>query len=439
MHSRYLGSVTVLNQTCISASAFVSDMPRLCHRLGARNIISITLVPYALASGIIFFATSFPALFVGRLLISIIAGLPLTTCMGYVSSTSSPRYRGAFSVLVDVIVVTEIIGAILLSDFVSWWWMVVICGASVIIPSVILLYILPSDPVWLLRRGKLAEARLSADYFDLDMQEDAIHFSPQNSDKSFFVKLKTFTERKNLQPLAIVLMTFLCSAFCGNTAIINHSLVFFQNTGMNIDASLSAVLFSGFRVLGTILSVLLVDRFGRRALLLASSGGMVILYAVLAAYYQVPALQTFPILPIVVILASSCTYAIGVGCVPWCLQGEIFPIEIRQFGGCLVPASYSLFSYASIFTLPKILAVAGETGLFLFYGSVMAAFFIFELMFVPETKQLTLAQIETLFVKDDKEPPDNLVEIKKCKKDIGCVKMLAAPERAPSEHMPHMA
>lgn len=189
----------------------------------------------------------------------------------------------------------------------------------------------------------------------------------------------------------------------GYMAIVTYSLEFFQRAGFALEASVCSILFCGIRAAASGLCSLLVDRAGRRVLLMASAGGVAVCYSGLALLYKVPALNVVPALPLVLLLSAGLIYSCGLASIPWCLTGEMFPLRMREIGNAISPAAYFLFSMLSVLLFPLMLERIGEAGLFAVHAGIMVAFFLFTLFVIPETKGLSLAQIETLFEADATE------------------------------------
>ncbi|XP_043241138.1 facilitated trehalose transporter Tret1-like [Amphibalanus amphitrite] len=378
---------------------------RAAARFGPRLAMLYSLLPLGLSQAAVALANSSAVLLAARLLVGLTCGVPYGVYVLYISGTSSPQYRGALTIMADIACILAIIFGVALGEVLNWRWLAAICGIVSVVPTGGLLLLLPDDPVWLLSCGRLADAKRSAAAFGVDL-ELADTTTLDETPGGWRATLGLLTQRKNLMPLGIVMMLNLFSSFSGYMAILSYSLEFFRMAGFQLDAAVCSILFCAIRVLAVLLTSTLVDRLGRRVLLVFSCGGVSVCYMGLVAYYQLPALHHLTALPIVLLLAAGFVYSSALACLPFCLAGEIFPLRMRQLGGSLVTFSYCTFSMLATLAFPHTMAALGASGVFFTHGVLMAGACLFTLLAVPETKGLSLAAIETLFDRDASKEED---------------------------------
>ncbi|KAF0293778.1 Facilitated trehalose transporter Tret1-2 [Amphibalanus amphitrite] len=380
-------------------------------RLGSKGALFAS-APATLASGVvIFFASSYEMLMAGRLLIGLGSGMSNAVYMMYISGTSRPAERGLFSMLSEVGIVGGTVLAVAAGELVDWRWLAVLCAVLATAPPAALLVLLPSDPVWLLARHRDAEAQRAADLLGLRLSEMAAGAAPQH-DAPWREMLHQLGKRRNVAPLALVLALFFFRAFSGYYTILAYSLEFFRDVGLALDPSLTALLFGGVTVAATAVTSVLIDRLGRRPLLLASAASTALCYLGLVLVYQVPALAALPALPVLLLLAAGFLFYVGLGCVPHCLVGELFPEPVRFLGGSLVPVAYCVFSIVALLLFPPTVAALGPSGMFLCHVACMVVAFVLVMVALPETRGLPLTAIETLFDPCAKPQQDKQKHIK---------------------------
>jgi SP family sugar porter-like MFS transporter len=141
----------------------------------------------------------------------------------------------------------------------------------------------------------------------------------------------------------------------------------------------------------TLVGMVLVDRIGRKALMLIGAGGLAGIYGVMGMLYAVHA-EGLPLLTLVV--AAIACYAMSLAPVTWVILSEIFPNRIR--GRALSLATFSLWSACFIltYTFPLLNSVLMASGTFWLYGAICVLGFWFLRRQLPETKGKTLEQIE---------------------------------------------
>jgi MFS transporter, SP family, xylose:H+ symportor len=146
----------------------------------------------------------------------------------------------------------------------------------------------------------------------------------------------------------------------------------------------------------TIGALVLVDRFGRRALMLFGCAGIALFHTVLGVTYRV---GTKGLLILLITLCTIACYALSLAPVTWVLISEIFPNRIRGLGVSISVSALWLASFLLTFTFPILNHGLGTAGTFWIYGAICMAGFLFVLARVPETKGKTLEEIESGMVR----------------------------------------
>jgi MFS family permease len=183
-----------------------------------------------------------------------------------------------------------------------------------------------------------------------------------------------------------------------NTILYYGSLIFLEQMPKRPDTSalLANVIVGGVNLLGTIAALALVDRAGRRLLLLSTFSGMSVSLGLLAMTIH---FHSAPSLGLVFVLIYVGCFAIGVGPTVWIVMAEIFPTMVRGRAMSLATITLwlaCLLITSSFLTLVKVLSASG---VFLVYAgiSIVAAAFVF--LTVPETKERSLEEIERFWQK----------------------------------------
>jgi len=134
-----------------------------------------------------------------------------------------------------------------------------------------------------------------------------------------------------------------------------------------------------------------VDRAGRRPLMLFGSAGLAVIYTVLALCYHAH-VQGLPML--LLVLAAIACYSMSLAPVVWVVISEIFPNRIRGAAMAVSVAALWLACFLLTFSFPKLNAKFGAAGTFGLYAAICVLGFIFIVFTLPETKNKTLEQIE---------------------------------------------
>jgi MFS family permease len=149
----------------------------------------------------------------------------------------------------------------------------------------------------------------------------------------------------------------------------------------------------------TLVAVLLMDRAGRRLLLLISLAGMCLSVAALAGFHTMSAAQAakYNWLALAALVGYIVAFSLGLGAIPWLLMGEIFPSHVRALGASIATLLNWTFSFIVTETFDYVRLALGPAGTFFAFSGICAAGFVFVAMCVPETKGRSLEEVEALF------------------------------------------
>lgn len=195
--------------------------------------------------------------------------------------------------------------------------------------------------------------------------------------------------------VGIVLAFF--QQWSGTNVIFNYAQEIFASAGFDINSTLKSIVATGLiNFLATILALPLVDKIGRRRLMIIGATGLSIIYLCMALAYAFGILG-LPVL--VLVLAAISIYALTLAPVTWVLISEIFPNKIRGMAVSLSTFSLWVGCFLLTYTFPFLNAGLGASGSFGLYCLICATGTIFILKNVPETKGVSLEELEKKMVK----------------------------------------
>ena len=180
--------------------------------------------------------------------------------------------------------------------------------------------------------------------------------------------------------------------WCGINVILNYAQEIFQSAGYDISFVLKNIAWTGsVNMAFTFVALGVVDRGGRRPLMLFGAAGLAVIYAVLALCYH-QHVQGFPML--LLVLAAIACYSMSLAPVTWVVISEIFPNRIRGAAMAIAVSALWLACFILTYSFPTLIAKLGPAGSFSLFTGVCVAGFIFIWFALPETKNKTLEQIE---------------------------------------------
>jgi sugar porter (SP) family MFS transporter len=374
-----------------SLAAFTSDrFGRKILLLAAAALFTISSVATALPRNITEFV-------IARVLGGIAIGLASTLSPLYIAEISPARSRGLLVSVNQLAIVT----GILLSYGVNyglagagpanWRWMF----ASAAVPSAFFLLALlfvSESPRWLVQNGREAEAEQILSRIE---GRDPAHLEIESIRAAVAEESGNLLDPAFRKPLVVAILIALFSQFTGiNTIIYYGSLVFLEHVPrQTASTALGAnVMIGAINFVATILGMNLIDRAGRKPLMMAAFAGMAVSLMGVAAAIRAQA-PAFAVLCLVLTYVAS--FAIGIGTGTWVLMSEICPTRIR--GRAMSIATVFLWCGTLLVTLTflSLVRVLTAPGAFLLYAVVCIAAILFVKVAVPETKGHSLEEIES--------------------------------------------
>ena len=364
-------------------------------KYGRKPGLLIAAAIFALSSLAMAFSSS-RDLFIGaRCCAGIGVGMASMLSPMYIAEISPAHLRGRMVAINQLTIVLGILITNLINYMLrnygedAWRWMF---GLG-FIPSA-LFFIgalwLPESPRWLLKAGKNANA-----YIVLSKIGDTafVNDSIKNIQQSLTGITKTNYSalfKKGILPAVLVgigLAVF--QQLCGINTVFNYAPKIFESIGASQDDQLLQTVFiGGVNLAFTILAMLLVDKLGRKPLMLIGAGGLAILYVIIVILLggHSPYVSWF-------LLASIGIYAMSLAPVTWVLISEIFPNKVRSEATAVAVISLWAAYFILVFTFPVLFEKLREKSFYI-YSVVCVLGFFFVWLKVKETKGKTLEELE---------------------------------------------
>ena len=375
-------------------------------RHGRRRTMVVTAFISIIGNLVIVLAPGVDLIILGRFIVGFGFGMVSFCAPLYISEISPVNKRGKLVSIFSLAIMLGVLAAYIIdyafSGIEEWRWMF---GIG-IIPAIFLaigIHYSPKSPRWLVMHGNLEKARSELVRLrgveEVDQELEAIKCS---------LSIQTTSWKDLLAPsLRFPLFLGICLGIIRQAtgvgiAVFYAPTVFltagFSSSSVSILATVGlGVLF----VVMTVVAMFLVDKIGRRPLILIGLAGMVISLAVLGWAFSSPA-QSAELGWIAVITLMSFTifFTLGPGSVVWLLVSEIYPSKVR--GMAMSVATLALWGAYLLVTVTflTLVDILGRAGTFWFYALIGIAAFIFVYFLVPETKGKSLEEIEKFWEKE---------------------------------------
>ncbi|XP_077290103.1 facilitated trehalose transporter Tret1-like [Arctopsyche grandis] len=398
----------------------------LSRYLGPKHSTIISAFPYLAGFVLIIFATGPTWLYVSRFLSGIGVGFGQTAAPIYVAEIAENHNRGA---LMSFFVLWMAVGGFFVSCIGPYVSLQTMAEISAIFPVLLLatMLLVPDSPYYLMRIGKEEKAIKSLKWLrrqknDMIIHEELKCVKKMSMDNfSTLECIKHMKETPNPKALAIVNVTYFAQQICGAVVVVFYQEQIYEISKVPIRPEVAVIMSSFIGNLAGILSVLFVDRWGRKPLLLISTLGCGLSTGLLGTYLFLDERNALgPVeyvnwIPIVALNALQVFFAFGLSPVPSTQVGEFFSSNVKEIAFCLL----SVLAALEGFIITKLFQIVKDSyGLpTVFWG--LSALTLTTLVFmywkVPETKGKSFLEIQNMLMTPDDSIEDDmkLQEIKR--------------------------
>ena len=367
-------------------------------RLGGREALRIMAVLYIVSALGCAFAWNWPALVVFRFIGGL--GIGGSSVLGpvYIAELAPAKWRGRLVGLFQINIVIGILLAYFSNYCVArlqlgateWRWQLGIAAVPAFL-FLIMLFGIPRSPRWLVTQGRVDEARSvlqltgsPAPEAELAEIVDSIHLErSQKSERLFSWKYRL--------PIFLAITIGAFNQLSGINAILYYLNDIFRYAGFNsISANLQAVVIGAMNLFATLVAMTLIDKLGRKTLLLIGSVGLVGCLSGVAEVFYTNQHQQYLLWLLVAYIAF---FAISQGAVIWVYISEVFPNRVRNKGQSVGSSSHWIMNAIISGTFP-VLAKYSRASPFVFFAAMMVVQFFVVLFFYPETKGISLEDMQ---------------------------------------------
>ena len=375
----------------------------LGQRYGSREMLRLTAILYVLSAIGCAFAPNWTFLLTARFLGGL--GIGGSSVLGpvYIAELAPPKLRGR---LVGTFQINIVIGILLayLSNYLigllnlgAMEWRLQLGIAAV--PAAIffaLLFGIPRSARWLTTQDRLDEAREVLEMMGSPNSEaeladirESLHMERNQKQASLFES--TGNRLRYGKPIFLAIAIGAFNQLSGINAILYYLNDIFAAAGFSrVSGNMQAVAIGAMNLVATLVGMMLIDRVGRKMLLMIGAIGTAICLSIVAAIFA-----THQHLAVLVwaLVAYIAFFAISQGAVVWVYISEIFPTRVRGKGQSLGSGTHWVLNAALSWTFPIIAARSGAYP-FIFFAAMMVLQFIVVLLFFPETKQVSLEELQ---------------------------------------------
>ncbi|KAJ0170726.1 hypothetical protein K1T71_013498 [Dendrolimus kikuchii] len=303
---------------------------------------------------ILIFSTNISMMYFGRFVIGVGQSLNVVVCLIYIAEISSPRIRGTLMTLTGVFHNIGALAVYCIGPFTSYQGLNYVMLA--IIPVFILLcFFIPESPTYYILKGKVEAAKWCLNYLnrskEIDIELNKIIFNMQQKESNIILWRQLF-KKSNRLALFITVAMYFFQMNSGITFFMFFATKIFKDAGSSIEPYLATIIIGLTSLLGSLIVPISIERFGRKTLLIISTGGCSICMTIMGIYfyldkYHHSLISDLGWLPLLTMMSAFVSYGAGLNNIPHTLTGELYSTKVRGLGSSISCFSLSISVFYS--------------------------------------------------------------------------------------------
>ncbi|KAJ8505966.1 hypothetical protein OPV22_006852 [Ensete ventricosum] len=375
---------------------------QIAEYIGRKGSLMIASIPNIIGWLAISFAKDSSFLYMGRLLEGFGVGVISYTVPVYIAEISPQNLRGSLGSVNQLSVTMGILIAYLLGMLVHWRLLAVIgiLPCTILIPA---LFFIPESPRWLAKMGMTEDFEASLQVLrgfdaDITVEVNEIKRSVASSTRRTAIRFSQLKQKRYKLPLMIGIGLLVLQQLSGINGILFYASNIFKAAGLT-NGNLATCGLGAIQVVATGVTTWLLDRAGRRILLIISTIGMTLsLLLVSVAFFlegifseESHSYYVLSILSLVGLVAYVIAFSLGVGAIPWIIMSEILPVNIKSLAGSVATLANWLTSFVITMTA-NLLLNWSSGGTFTIYTVVSALTILFVIIWRAMTETRCLGK-----------------------------------------------
>jgi len=361
-------------------------------------------IPFVASWLLITYASSALHLYLARFIVGVATGASSAIAPMYVGEIAEASVRGSLGSFFQLMMTVGILYTYVLGAVVSYTSLAIFCGV-VPIAFILMFFNAPESPVYLISKGRRSEAeaslkRLRGRGYDVSYELNELQKELEKSSANEVSFSDIFTRKAAFRGLIVSLGLMVFQQLSGVNAVIFYANSIFEDAGSTLDPAISTIIIGVIQVVVTYASSLLVDKAGRKILLLLSAAIMGICQGLLGLYFYLKEsgndVSNITMIPLASVGLFIVIFSLGFGPIPWMMTGELFASDIKgPCTGIAVGLNWFLaFVVTKLFGPLKNVLGSGIT--FGIFGVICGIGVAFVLILVPETKGKSLDEIQRI-------------------------------------------
>ncbi|XP_046993102.1 facilitated trehalose transporter Tret1-like [Schistocerca americana] len=388
---------------CMPLGAFAMVLPigYLLDLVGRKLTMLCLVPPFVAGWACIVWGDTVVWLCVGRLLTGGMGGAFSLTAPVYTSEIAQKEIRGTLGGYYQLMLTVGILFVYLLGLGVELFWISIACGVMPILFAAAFIF-MPETPLYRLKQGRGDEARKALQWFrgphyDVEPELAEMRESVESSAKEKVSLWKAFNTPAARKGVLVAFGLMIFQQLSGVNAVIFYTSDIFKSAGSDIEPAVSTVIVGVMQVAATFVSSLVVDKLGRRILLLVSDSVMALCSLLLGIFFLLQdqkQADQIGWLPLVSMCLFIVVFSLGFGPIPWMMMSELFAPTIKGVASSVA----CLLNWFLAFIVTKFFSdmkdAFGSDVTFFIFAAISTLGTVFVFFIVPETKGKSLEEVQ---------------------------------------------
>ncbi|XP_028028182.1 facilitated trehalose transporter Tret1-2 homolog [Bombyx mandarina] len=377
----------------------------LASTMGRRWGILLSSVPLIVGFILMIAVQNVEMIYAGRFVWGLAVGMLFTVTPMYCAEIATDDTRGALGSFLLLFVVSGFLLVYAVGPFISYFALQYV-GVAIVAIFCVLFFFMPETPMYYLNKDDVDSAAKSLQFIrgksragveaELDKMAAEVKGASQKT-----AYLSDVFRGANFKAFYISCALVAAQQLSGINAVLFYMATIFETAGAILDSAIATIIIGAMQVGASAVTPLVVDRLGRRMLLLISCTGTTIGLGLLGMYFILdtngsPIVDSMRFLPILALTLFIISYCLGLGPLPWVVIGELFPIDVKALASPIATAFCWLLSFLVTRYFYLVADIVGMGVVFLIFGVCCIVAFFFTFFVVPETKGKSFQEIQDM-------------------------------------------
>ncbi|XP_018329736.1 facilitated trehalose transporter Tret1-like isoform X1 [Agrilus planipennis] len=388
----------------LALGALISAIPAgyVADRFGRKTCTLAFVVPVLLFCGLILTATNVYYLYAARMLSGFATGGVSVVAPMYIGEISDVQLRGILGTFFELLIYVGILVSAVLGAYVNYITLTVVLGVIAGVLGACFVFF-PESPTYLMMINKKSLAEKSLRFYrgkkyDVSKDLDLIQEELDLIDKRKGSLWDLWKSKAAMRGLVACVGLTAFQQLCAVDAVMFYCVYVFQTAGTSIDAYTSSVITSVIQLISATFAVFVIEKFNRCTFLYISTFGLGISLALFGAYFQIKNagynFQGMDLIPLASMISYFIFFAVGLGPIPWLINGELFSSEIKGPANGITIATNWTMLFLVTKSFPVMLDKMEPQYTFYSFAALMVLCLVFIRFCVPETRGKTLPDIQ---------------------------------------------